>query len=45
MLKDGPKQIRTDFGVSIKPISPTGTKRLVRMAIQYALDTRSASSP
>jgi isocitrate dehydrogenase len=38
MLKDGPKQIRTDSGVSIKPISPTGTKRLVRMAIQYALE-------
>ena len=38
MLKDGPKQIRTDSGVSIKPISPTGTKRLVRRAIQYAID-------
>ena len=25
-------------GVGIKPISPTGTKRLVRRAIQYALD-------
>jgi isocitrate dehydrogenase len=38
MLKDGPKQIRLDSGVGIKPISITGTKRLVRMAIQYAIE-------
>jgi isocitrate dehydrogenase len=38
MLKDGKKQIRWDSGVGIKPISPTGTKRLVRRAIQYALE-------
>jgi isocitrate dehydrogenase len=38
MLKDGKKQIRWDSGVGIKPISPTGTKRLVRRAIKYALD-------
>ena len=37
MLGGGPKQIRTDSGVGIKPISPTGTKRLVRRAIEYAL--------
>src|SRR6516225_11013782 len=37
MLKDGKKQIRWDSGVAIKPISPTGTKRLVRRAIKYAL--------
>jgi isocitrate dehydrogenase len=37
MLKDGKKQIRGDSGVGIKPISPTGTKRLVRRAIKYAL--------
>jgi len=37
MLKDGKKQIRWDSGVGIKPISPTGTKRLVRRAIEYAL--------
>jgi isocitrate dehydrogenase len=37
MLKDGKKQIRWDSGVGIKPISPTGTKRLVRRAIKYAL--------
>src|SRR6202162_6390291 len=37
MLKGGKKQIRWDSGVGIKPISPTGTKRLVRRAIKYAL--------
>jgi isocitrate dehydrogenase len=37
MLKDGKKQIRWDSGVGIKPISPTGTKRLVRRAIKYAV--------
>jgi isocitrate dehydrogenase len=37
MLKGGSKQIRADSGVGIKPISPTGTKRLVRRAIQHAL--------
>ena len=31
------KQVRADSGIGIKPISETGTKRLVRMAIQYAL--------
>src|SRR2546422_603495 len=39
MLKGGKKQVRLDSGVGIKPISITGTKRLVRMAIQFALDT------
>jgi isocitrate dehydrogenase len=39
MLKDGKKQIRWDSGVGIKPISPTGTKRLVRRAIKYALES------
>src|SRR5215471_2668083 len=38
MLKGGKKQVRTDSGVGIKPISITGTKRLVRMAIQHALE-------
>jgi isocitrate dehydrogenase len=37
MLKSGKKQIRLDSGVGIKPISITGTKRLVRMAIKHAL--------
>lgn len=30
--------IRPDSGVGIKPISVTGAKRLIRMAIQYAID-------
>src|ERR1700726_2546946 len=43
MLKGGKKQIRLDSGVGIKPISVTGTKRLVRMAIQHALDNKNKS--
>jgi isocitrate dehydrogenase len=39
MLKGGKKQIRLDSGIGIKPISVTGTKRLVRMAIQFALES------
>src|SRR6266540_545122 len=38
MLKGGKKQVRTDSGVGIKPISVFATKRLVRMAIQHALE-------
>jgi isocitrate dehydrogenase len=37
LLKGGKKKIRTDSGVGIKPISITGTKRLVRKAIEYAI--------
>ncbi len=40
MLKGTGKQIRWDSGVGIKPISPTGTKRLVRWAIAHALENR-----
>src|SRR5204862_7807673 len=43
MLKDGKKQIRWDSGVGVKPISPTGTKRLVRRAINYALANKRKS--
>jgi isocitrate dehydrogenase len=39
MLKGSKKQVRLDSGVGIKPISVTGTRRLVRMAIQFALET------
>jgi isocitrate dehydrogenase len=39
MLKGGKKQIRLDSGVGIKPMSVTGSKRLVRMAIRHALET------
>src|SRR5919109_943700 len=38
MLKGGKKQVRLDSGVGIKPMSVTVTKRLVRMAIQHALE-------
>ena len=37
MLAGTKKKIRQDSGVGIKPISITGTKRLVRVAIQFAL--------
>ena len=40
MLKGVTKKIREDSGVGIKPISPTGTKRLVRRAISHALENR-----
>jgi len=39
MLKGSKKQVRLDSGIGIKPISVTGTKRLVRMAIQFALES------
>ncbi len=35
--------IRTDSGIGIKPISETGSKRLVRAAIQYAVDNNRSS--
>jgi isocitrate dehydrogenase len=35
--KEMGERIREDSGIGIKPISRFGTKRLVRMAIQYAL--------
>ncbi len=38
MLAGSNKQIRMDSAVGIKPISPFGTKRLVRRAIQYAIE-------
>src|SRR6202158_6228151 len=38
MLKGTKKKVRLDSGVGVKPISITGSKRLVRAAIQYALD-------
>jgi isocitrate dehydrogenase len=37
MLAGTKKRVREDSGVGIKPISITGTKRLVRMAIQHAV--------
>ena len=40
MLKGTTKKIRADSGVGIKPISPTGTKRLMRRAIQHAIENK-----
>ncbi|HZQ90975.1 MAG TPA: NADP-dependent isocitrate dehydrogenase [Terriglobales bacterium] len=40
MLKGGSKRVREDSGVGIKPISITGTKRLVRRAIEHAIENR-----
>jgi len=35
--------IRQDSGIGIKPISATGTKRLVRAALEYAVDNNRSS--
>jgi isocitrate dehydrogenase len=43
MLKGGKKKVREDSGVGIKPISITGTKRLVRYAIKYAIENQRKS--
>ena len=34
------KRIRPDSGIGIKPMSEFGSKRLVRMALQYAVDNK-----
>jgi isocitrate dehydrogenase len=34
------KRVRPDSGIGIKPISEFGTKRLMRMAVQYAVDNK-----
>ena len=39
LLKSGKKNVRSDSGVGIKPISIFGSKRLVRYAIRAALET------
>ncbi len=39
MLKGTKKKVRLDSGVGVKPISITGSKRLVRAAIQFAIDS------
>lgn len=38
--RDMGQKIRADSGIGIKPISATGSKRLVRMALRYALANR-----
>ena len=37
------KRVRSDSGIGIKPISITGSQRLVRMAIKYAIDNKRRS--
>ena len=37
------RQIRAGSGIGIKPISRFGTRRLVKMAVQYALDHKRSS--
>jgi isocitrate dehydrogenase len=37
MLKDSKQKVRLDSGVGVKPISVTGSKRLMRAAIAFAL--------
>jgi len=37
------KKVRPDSGIGIKPISITGTERLMRMAIRYAIENRRKS--
>jgi isocitrate dehydrogenase len=36
-------KIRADSGIGVKPISVTGSKRLIRRAIQYAIENRRKS--
>ncbi|KAA3633345.1 MAG: isocitrate dehydrogenase (NADP(+)) [Calditrichaeota bacterium] len=40
MNKNMKTTIRTDSGIGVKPISVTGSKRLIRKAIQYAIDKK-----
>ncbi len=40
MLESSGKRVREDSGIGIKPISITGTKRLVRMAVRHALENQ-----
>jgi isocitrate dehydrogenase len=40
LLRELGKTVREDSGIGIKPISETGSKRLVRAAIQYALEKK-----
>ncbi|TPW19698.1 MAG: isocitrate dehydrogenase, partial [Elusimicrobia bacterium] len=43
LTKTMKKSFNSDSGIGIKPISVTGTKRLARMAIQYAIDQKKPS--
>jgi isocitrate dehydrogenase len=39
-MLQGKRAIREDSGIGIKPMSPVGTKRLVRRAIQHAIERK-----
>jgi isocitrate dehydrogenase len=43
LAKEMGKRVAPDSGIGIKPISETGTKRLVRMAIRFAIANRRRS--
>jgi isocitrate dehydrogenase len=43
LTKEMGKKIRPDSGIGIKPMSVTGSKRLVRRAIQYAIENKRRS--
>ena len=43
LTKEMGKKVRPDSGIGIKPISRTGTFRLVRKAIQFAIDNNKPS--
>src|SRR5436305_8329457 len=40
LLKEMGYNVVPSSGIGIKPISPEGTKRLVRMAVRYAIDKK-----
>src|SRR5947208_1542135 len=41
--KEFQARVRADSGIGVKPISETGSKRLVRKAIRYAIENRRKS--
>src|SRR5947199_5693546 len=41
--KEFQTRVRADSGIGVKPISETGSKRLVRKAIRYAIENRRKS--
>ncbi len=43
LARDLGKRVRPDSGLGLKPISETGSKRLVRMALRWALDNHRRS--
>jgi len=45
LVKSLGKNIRPDSGIGIKPISPTGSKQLVRKAIQFAITRNAIALP